>query len=275
MVLALATSALAGAAEPARWHAESSFALGRTQTGALEAHSVASRFELITLGPEGARVDRVLQEVITTHRALEAVAADPGTVVASVFDSTAGSGSGPLFVMKATGDTGTVHADLYRVRRSGCCGAADRDVWFDLATGRELLRTSVPLLRLRRAGLPLYVGLTGNDAVEPPVEARGDRSVCAVLAWSDSAGRSGRLSLYGVRPIRCTARSVALAVDGTRRSGRDIVLPEIGPAPALALLLDVELGPPDFASATLLVPLRDGRPDERHARVPAALPLHF
>lgn len=279
LVLALPLVA-AGAEEVSRWQGESSFESRLDAQGRLQTRAVNQRFLMATLGEGEGAVDLVLRERVEVRKDFGALGPPVGEVRLEVY-AREDQGRGPLRSFSAAGESGELlPGGLYRIRRAGCCGAADRDAYFDLASGRELLRASAPLLSLSAVGVSgrRLAALHAGDSVEPPAEHDTDARVCAVLTWSDGAGRTQRLVLRGAAPIRCTAAGLAVAREGRRLPGSAPTLPG-GSGWAeradLALVADIALGAPGFERGEVWVPIEGDTLVPERARLDPALGLNI
>lgn len=270
----------AAAAEVLRWEGRSSLQAEADPLGGRLTRLVNQRLLLVDL-PEEVAPPRslVLRETVRLEQRDASVEPAEGDVDVEVFALEAGAAL-PLARFAGPGESGEwLREGLYRIRRAGCCGAADLDSYFSLPAGAALLRASAPLLSLRTAEAAgrRFAGLHAVDAMTPPAERERDPTVCAVLAWSDGRAELDRVVLRGAVGVRCTARGLTLKVADARRPGSSLTLTPSAEGTSdwarredLALVADIELGPPSFARAEVVVPIARDRFDAARARADPA-----
>lgn len=205
ILVALTGLILLGAAAPApKVHREatSSAETWREKDGRRITHTVNRRFTFATTYPERfKKVDLLLAE--TFDRTLDSGAEGEKSKV-TVESSGASDASGKaVWKIETEGSSGEpTDENVYRVTRSGCCGAQDLSICFSLLNGRELFSSDAPILKIEvpNSSFRRFVAYHDLMAASPIPGAAKRRGVVGVLEYGSDREPGSRLYAVADKP---------------------------------------------------------------------------
>ncbi|GAK59169.1 hypothetical protein U27_06145 [Candidatus Vecturithrix granuli] len=182
--------------------AESSFAIWPEIIEGLDekfvsARLVSNRFIFAHL-PQG---PVILRELIDIEESTSREYGD-GRITVEAYEARPGNTT-PLWTFSANGRSGDVLFDdythkVYRLRQAYCCDLSHREIYYDLANGKELFSTTTPALTIvHEDSAYRYIGYDDGAGSEQPAEMEHDNTILGMLSYAGDGIATRKLAVMG------------------------------------------------------------------------------
>lgn len=136
----------------------------------------------------------ITQHFETGSGCFEGYSPEKITVTAQRIDLEAGKvDAQPKWVLEATGSSGAIEDDMYKVESLGCCSSVSTQKYFSLITGKLITSSTSELMRIfnNKTREYLYIGVEANTASLP--EKNGGN--IATIITGDKSGKIEQIQI--------------------------------------------------------------------------------